>query len=82
MLSLDNDDCAILAPMATPAVSPLPPTPVDNSPSAARARGEALLRDLERQGIPREALDEELSPEDTAAVLAWMRGEAPCPSID
>lgn len=49
----------------------------DNSPSAARARGAALLNELDRQGVEPEALERELSADDAAAVLAWLRGEGP-----
>lgn len=59
----------------------LPPTPPDNSPAAALERGERVQRQLAAQSIPVEALSDELDPEATAAALAWMRGEGPCPSI-
>lgn len=58
-----------------------PTFPPDNSPEAALARGELVSRQLAAQGIPAEALDDELGAEDTAAALAWLRGEGPCPSI-
>lgn len=58
----------------------LPSAPPDNSPEAALARGELVRRQLAAQGIPAETLDEELCAEDTAAALAWLRGEGPCPS--
>lgn len=59
----------------------LPPITPDNSPEAAAERGARVLRQLAAQGIPVESLDEQLTPEQQAAALAWMRGEGPCPSI-
>lgn len=58
----------------------IPSVPPDNSPDAALARGELVARQLAAQGIPADAIDQELGAEDTAAALAWLRGEGPCPS--
>jgi hypothetical protein len=48
----------------------------------AAARGEALHQELGRLGVAPESLQRELDPDTAAKVLAWMRGEGPCPSID
>lgn len=52
----------------------------DNSAEAARARGDALLHELARLNVDPATLAAELGAEDTAAALAWLRGEGPCPS--
>lgn len=54
----------------------------DNSPAAARARGDALMHELAIQRVDPSALDRELPSADAEAVLAWLRGEAPCPLND